>query len=344
MFDPLSGSAEHRTRRGGPREREVGGGRRWPTVLLACTTALLAGGLVLSLVLAEPEVGHFRTREGREAYQAAYAEAMAALPVPSRVHDVPTSFGTVRAYEWSGAGGVPVVLLPGRSSGVPMWQANLAGFAAGRTVYALDPLGDAGLSTSTVPLRDMADQARWVEETLAGLGITRAHVVGHSFGGATAAAVAVHYPQRVATLTLLEPVFVLGYPPVSVLLWAVPASLPFLPASWRDRALAEIGGVDPADLDSEEPLAKMIAAGTAHYAAELPTPGPLSDDELRGLTMPTLVAIAGERSLAGDDAVRRAGLIPHVEARQWPGTTHSLPMQAAADLDTALARFWTHNG
>ncbi len=343
MFHPSSCPAEPRALPQARSEREVAPGRRWPTVLLASTTVLLAGGLVLNLLLAGGDVGHFRTPEGRAAYQAAYTQAMDALPVPTRVHDVATSFGTVRAYEWSGAGSVPVVLLPGRSSGVPMWQANLAGFAAGRTVYALDPLGDASLSTNAVPLRDMADQARWVDETLAGLGIARAHLVGHSFGGATAAAVAVHHPRRVATLTLLEPVLVLGHPPVSVLLWAIPASLPFLPASWRDRALAEIGGVDPADLDPEEPIAQMIAAGSAHYAAALPTPSPLSDDELRGLTMPVFIAVAGERSLAGDDAVKRAGLIPHVEARPWPGTTHSLPMQAAAQLDVELDRFWTDN-
>lgn len=319
--------------------------RRWPVALVVVVAALLAVDKALGL--AEPDVGHWRSPQGRAAYEAAYAEAMRTLPPPTRTVDVSTSFGIVRAYEWSAApdrAAPPVVLLPGRSSGVPMWVANLAGFAAHRTVYALDSLGDAGLSASTVPLRGMADQAQWIDEALAGLGVSRAHVVGHSFGGASAAALAVHRPQRVASLSLLEPAFVLAYPPLSMLLWAVPASLPFLPAAWRDRALAEIGGVDPSDLDPDEPVTRMITAGSEHYAADLPTPVPLSDAELRALALPVYVAIAGQKSLAGgQEAVNRTALIPRVEARTWPDTTHSLPMQVAEPLGAEMEGFWSEH-
>lgn len=52
----------------------------------------------------------------------------------------------------------------------------------------------------------------------------------------------------------------------------------------------------------------MIDAGTHHYDAHLPTPSLLSDDDVRVLTMPCYVAIAGTDSLAGGDkAKRRAG-------------------------------------
>lgn len=44
------------------------------------------------------------------------------------MHDVETTFGTVRAYAWlnpTPVGDVPVVLVPGRASGVPMWGEKL---------------------------------------------------------------------------------------------------------------------------------------------------------------------------------------------------------------------------
>ena len=107
---------------------------------------------------------------------------------------------------------IPVVLLPGRTSGVPMWASNLPDLAAARTTYALDALGDAGLSVQIRPISDGADQADWLDQVLAQLPVRSVHLLGHSFGGWLAANYAVRHPERVQTLTLLDPVFVFqGY-------------------------------------------------------------------------------------------------------------------------------------
>ena len=74
-------------------------------------------------------VGHFRSAAGEQAYLAAYREAMTHLPAPGWTLDLETSFGRVRVYEFGAApadrAAIPVVLLPGRTSGVPMWAYNL---------------------------------------------------------------------------------------------------------------------------------------------------------------------------------------------------------------------------
>lgn len=287
------------------------------------------------------KTGGFRSEQGHSAYVRAYDAAMTRMPEPSATHDVPTAFGTVRAYAWGEAGGIPVLLLPGRSSGVPMWGENLPDLLPHRRVIAMDALGDAGMSVQTAPLRSLDDQAAWVDQALEGLGIERAHSVGHSFGGATAAAHAIRFPARLASLALLEPAFTLAWPPASTFFWTTVASLP-VPQSWRDRALAAIGGVSVADIRARTPLSEMIATGSAEYRAALPMPVPLSDESLAGLRMPVYAAIASRSSLAGGRrAAARAGRIPGGTVEVWPDTTHSLPMQVHEALGRRLVEFWS---
>ncbi|TDC66866.1 alpha/beta fold hydrolase [Actinomadura sp. GC306] len=287
-------------------------------------------------------LGAFRSEGGRGRYVRAYERAMGELPPATSQRDVPTEFGTVRVYEWSAAGAAspPVLLLPGRSSGVPMWGENLPDLVPHRRVIAVDALGDAGMSVQSKPLRSFTDQAVWVDQVLEALGVGRVHSLGHSFGGATAAVHALHFPERLASLALLEPAFVLAWPPPATFFWAMVASLP-TPHSWRDRALAALGGVDVSEVRVRTPISEMITSATAEFRAALPTPKPLGTKELAALTMPAYVAIAERKSVAGGSrAARRARHISGVRVETWPGTTHSLPMQVREPLAERLAAFW----
>ena len=68
-----------------------------------------------------------------------------------------------------------------------------------------------GLGGSTYPVdagpTSVAVQAKDAVGLLDHLGVDRAHLVGHSLGGAIALEVAAQYPTRVASLVLLEPAF-----------------------------------------------------------------------------------------------------------------------------------------
>jgi pimeloyl-ACP methyl ester carboxylesterase len=304
--------------------------------------ALVGAAGIQRFFFGRPGVGHFRSVEGRAAYVEAYELGMSELPPPTATYDVPTDLGTVRAYEWSSpavTGTVPVVLVPGRASGVPMWSENLPGFLEDHRVIAFDALGDAGLSVQSAPMESFRDQALWMEQVLAKLAPSGAHLVGHSFGGATAATYAHRFPDRVVSLTLLEPVFTFAYPPARLMGWAMLSSLPGVPDRVRNAALGKVGGVE---YDPNDEMAKMIAAGSEHFSASLPQPTPLDDDQLQELTMPTYVAIADSDSLAGGGAAAdRARRLPKRIVDVWPDTTHSLPMQAKEKLDSRLKGFWT---
>jgi hypothetical protein len=145
------------------------GRRRWPRVVAALALlALTVGGATVATYDRSP-VGHWRTVAGQQAFATSYAAAMRLLPEPTRTLNLSTDYGTVRVYEFvtpATRARTPVVLLPGRTASAPMWLENLPDLAAGRPAYALDTLGDAGMSVQTRALIDGADQAAWFDQVL----------------------------------------------------------------------------------------------------------------------------------------------------------------------------------
>lgn len=316
--------------------------RRRRVVVRVVLVLSLLGNAALWVSLSGPKVGAWRSAEGRAAYLTAYDRVMATLPEPAETHDVTTGYGTVRAYLFTtpeNATKTPVVLLPGWGSGAPMWQSNLPDLVAERPVYALDALGDAGRSVQSAPLDSAAAQAAWVEEALAELEVEQAHVVGHSFGGWSATNYAVRHPGRVATLSLLEPVVTFSALPLGLVLRSIPSALPFLPQSWREAALADIGGTE--EIDPDDPMTAMISAGTQHYASQRSAPSRFDRAQLQRLTAPVYVAMAEESSVTDPaTAVENARAdLPDGTVTMWSGATHSLPFEKTAEVDAEILAF-----
>lgn len=285
-------------------------------------------------------LGRFRSPVGERSYKASYSEAMKLLPKPLRSLDVPTDYGTVRVYEFGDHthNGPPIVLLPGRSSGVPMWGLNLPDLANARTVYALDAIGDAGLSVQTRSLKDSSDQAKWLDQVFEYLQLDHIHLVGHSFGGWLAANYAIAHPERVATLSLLEPVFVFQGLRWQVYLKATLAILPFIPDSVRDRMLSDIGG--GAKVDRNDPIARMIADASSFFMTRVPQPTRITADQLQSLPMPVYAAIGGKSAMHDPLAAATvAKTIKNSQVKVWPNGTHSLPMEFTAEIDQAILEF-----
>jgi pyruvate dehydrogenase E2 component (dihydrolipoamide acetyltransferase) len=108
---------------------------------------------------------------------------------------------TVR-YLKIGDGGTPAVLIHGFGGDLNNWLFNHAELAAHRAVWALDlpGHGESGKALDTGSLDELADS---VIAFLDDRGIERAHLVGHSMGGAVSMTVAAKAPERVASLALI---------------------------------------------------------------------------------------------------------------------------------------------
>ncbi|CAL1289927.1 unnamed protein product [Larinioides sclopetarius] len=102
----------------------------------------------------------------------------------------------------------PIVLLHGFACGLGVWIMNLDSLSSSRSVYAVDLLGF-GLS-SRPPFSSDALEAEMqffisLEKWRESIGLDKFILLGHSFGGYIAASYALHYPERVALLILVDP-------------------------------------------------------------------------------------------------------------------------------------------
>lgn len=157
--------------------------------------------------------------------------------------------------------GDPLLYLHG--AGGLFWDPLMDALAGSHRVVAPEHPG-AGESHGLERVEDLWDLVLYYNELLDELGIERATVVGHSFGGMVAAELAATSPQRVERLVLIAP---LGL--------------------WRDdHPVVDLSGVPPATLPE-----LLLADPTGPLAALLPAPDPSDPEQLfrASLTMASIL-------------------------------------------------------
>jgi pimeloyl-ACP methyl ester carboxylesterase len=270
----------------------------------------------------------------------AYSAGMAELPPVSEPFDVPTSFGTVRTYRFDGPSGrTPALLLPGRNASTPMWRVNLPGLLEHRTVYCVDLLGEAGMSVQEKPITGPDDEAQWLDDALAGLGLDRVHLTGVSIGGWTAVNYAARRPGRASSLALLDPVLTFAPVPTRAMVIAAGMFLP-LPDAVQRKVFSWIAG--GADVGASESETALISAGSTDYVLRKAMPKLFTDDQLRSLDIPVLALIAG-RSVMLDAAratARARKLLPRGQVELWAASSHAINGEYPAEIAETAAAFW----
>jgi pyruvate dehydrogenase E2 component (dihydrolipoamide acetyltransferase) len=137
----------------------------------------------------------------QEEFAAHAAEAGAAAPEPETIE----AGGRRIRYLALGEGeAVPILFIHGFGGDLNNWQFNQEALAAGRPTYAIDLPGHGGsskeLGAGHVHVGALAGA---VIDFMDAKGIAKAHLVGHSLGGAIALDLALNHADRVASVTAI---------------------------------------------------------------------------------------------------------------------------------------------
>src|SRR6185312_5043047 len=143
-------------------------------------------------------------------------------------------------------------------SASPVWADNLPSLLRLRSVYAVDLLGEPGMSVQQRPIGTPRDHAEWLHQMLLSLPEPQVHLVGLSIGGWTAMNLVAHRPEKLASVTLIEPVRVYADLSVGAVVRSIGASVRWLPKSFRDDFASWTANDAPVE---DVPVARMIEAG-----------------------------------------------------------------------------------
>lgn len=272
-------------------------------------------------------------------FLAAYDALLSRWPVPPEAIDVRTTHGTTRINACGPREGRPLVLLHGGGATSTMWFANAGAWAeAGHRVLAVDLIGDPGRSVHDGDrLAGVPGLLGWLDAVLDQLDAPEADFCAHSYGAWIALTYALHAPERVRRLALLDPTqcfagFRPGYLP-----HALPLLLPGrTPARARTYLDWEAGGSDRLDPDWR----RLYALGYADFPASRVVTGPRP--AAARLAAPALVLLA-ERSRTHDAhrvaAAARAALSAATVAVVPGAAHHNLPMAAADEVNERVTTF-----
>ena len=114
---------------------------------------------------------------------------------------VDTAAGNLR-YAKRGSGDETIILIHGFGGDLDNWLFNIDALGEKATVYALDLPGH-GQSSKKLDKPGLAAMTGAVSSFMDKLSIGKAHLVGHSMGGAIALQMAADHPEKVKSLTLI---------------------------------------------------------------------------------------------------------------------------------------------
>ncbi len=267
----------------------------------------------------------FKTEQAAAEVRTRYQELLRLWPVPNTQRYIPTRQGPAFVVASGPEGAPPLVLLHGTMATAAAWMREVATLAQEFRVYAVDIIGDAGLSAPVRPPLGTDAHALWLADVLDGLAVPRAVVAGTSLGGAIALDFAIRLPGRVEGLVLLCPA---GVADKNILVWALPL---LLLGHWGAAKVQEriIGKFPPPETEEARQYAALTDLVFRSMVPRTEQPS-FTDAQLAGLAMPLLVLLGGRDVTMDAEAIKRRfeQHVPQAEVVIYPDARHYLGDQS----------------
>jgi pimeloyl-ACP methyl ester carboxylesterase len=285
----------------------------------------------------------------RAKYSAAYDIQLKKWPVAHEERSIPTGFGRTHVIASGAADAPPLVLLHAFQATALVWRFNVEALSRHFRVYAVDIIGQGGMSTSSRPLKRRGDFAQWFSELFDALGIVRASLVGNSYGAFLALSLASLMAERVSRIVIINP--------AGTFASFFPIMLRMVIGGWIHGILvaariqvarpapsvASTLGRDVVFSPEQAEWANLVSliAFNGQMRPNAIWPATISSAELRKIRAPTLLLL-GDNELLYDpqEVLRRAqARMPTLEARIIPGAYHIAAMAKPDEVNARIIEF-----
>ncbi|HXC56970.1 MAG TPA: alpha/beta hydrolase [Rhizomicrobium sp.] len=273
----------------------------------------------------------WKSQAGRDAVEARYRAFLNFWPQPNRQFTVPTRQGDTFVIASGPESAPPLLLFHGSASNSFMWMLDAAQWSQHFRVYAVDMIGEPGLSAPVRPTLASGAYPLWLDDVFEALGIAEASLVGLSLGGWLALDYASRRPERVRSIAVLCPGGVGRHK--NILLWAAPL---LLLGAWGRRKVNAIvaGPPKPGAPPMPTAVGEFLALIYRHFRLRRERLPAISGAALRRLTMPLLAILGGKDVMIDSPGTRRRleRHVPQAEVIWLADDGHFLRGQAAPIL------------
>lgn len=296
--------------------------------------------------IAEYPANIYKSAESYATMMAFYDQCRVDLPVAAESHYVDTPFGRTHMLVAGPEDAPPLLMLQGMAGSSVLWHHQLADFAQECRIYALDTVGQPGLSDPLPPSIFDDSYAHWLVAVQDGLGLAQSDMMGISISGWAIMRLGIIHPERLRKAVLLSPLR-LARAKMNGRRWVGNAMRPDTEEDrLEDRLTARDFSVSSGRTQFDRRLARNMALATRHYrlgvgmgmsadASHLEKAvvgfrvlskfaSAMPESELRQFRTPALIVMGENEALYDPNkAAKRAQIMPNARVVIVPDAGHA---------------------